>query len=100
VLDLNIKGFFQSIDWELMLKAVRQHTDSPVVLLYVERWLNATAQMEGGSIVARTAGKDQLAAVCPKSNQVFRLGSQESSGTLLLTAPSVAAILRRPKSPI
>jgi group II intron reverse transcriptase/maturase len=27
VLDLDIKGFFDSIDWELMLKAVRRHTD-------------------------------------------------------------------------
>jgi RNA-directed DNA polymerase len=27
VLDLDIKAFFDSIDWELMLRAVRQHTD-------------------------------------------------------------------------
>jgi len=38
VLDLDIKGFFDSIDWELMLKAVRRHTGCPWVLLYVERW--------------------------------------------------------------
>jgi RNA-directed DNA polymerase len=47
---------FDSIDWELMLKAVRQHTDCPWVLLYVERWLKAPVQMEDGSIVPRTAG--------------------------------------------
>ena len=29
VLDLDIKGFFDSIDWELLLKAVRHHTDCP-----------------------------------------------------------------------
>jgi RNA-directed DNA polymerase len=29
VLDLDIKGFFDNIDWELMLKAVRRHTDCP-----------------------------------------------------------------------
>jgi RNA-directed DNA polymerase len=44
VLDLDIKGFFDSIDWELMLKAVRRHTDCPWVLLYVERWLKAPVQ--------------------------------------------------------
>ena len=39
VLDLDIKGFFDGIDWELMLAAVRRHTDCPWVLLYIERWL-------------------------------------------------------------
>jgi retron-type reverse transcriptase len=37
VLDLDVKGYFNSIDWELMLKAVRRHTDCPWVLLYIER---------------------------------------------------------------
>jgi len=32
VLDLDIKGFFDSIDWELLLKAIRHHTDCPWVL--------------------------------------------------------------------
>src|SRR5262245_24834968 len=41
MLDLDIKGFFDSIDWELMLRAVRHHTDCPWVLLYIERWLKA-----------------------------------------------------------
>src|SRR6266496_176373 len=46
VLDLDIKGFFDSIDWELMLKAVHQHTDCPWVLLYIERWLKAPLRSE------------------------------------------------------
>ena len=39
VLDIDVKGYFDSIDWELLLKAVRHHTDCPWVLLYIERWL-------------------------------------------------------------
>ena len=35
VLDLDIKGFFDSIDWTLILKAVRRHTGCPWVLLYI-----------------------------------------------------------------
>jgi integrase len=35
VLGLDIKAFFDSIDWELMLRAVRKHTDCPWVLLYM-----------------------------------------------------------------
>jgi RNA-directed DNA polymerase len=57
VLDLDIKGFFDSIDWELMLKAVRIHTDCPWVLLYIERWLKAPVQMEDGSIVDARPGR-------------------------------------------
>src|SRR5260370_35198119 len=59
VLDLDIKAFFDSIDWELMLRAVRQQTDCPWVLLYIERWLKAPVQMEDGNVVARTAGTPQ-----------------------------------------
>jgi hypothetical protein len=29
VLDIDVKGYFDSIDWELMLKAVRRHTNCP-----------------------------------------------------------------------
>jgi RNA-directed DNA polymerase len=39
VVDLDIQGFFDSIDHGLLLKALRKHTDCRWVLLYVERWL-------------------------------------------------------------
>jgi hypothetical protein len=42
-----------SLDWELLLKAVRRHTDCPWVLLYIERWLKAPVQMEDGGVVPR-----------------------------------------------
>ena len=41
VLDLDIKGFFDNIDHELMMRAVRAHTEEKWVLLYIERWLKA-----------------------------------------------------------
>ena len=45
VLDLDVKAFFDAIDWELMLKAVRQHTDCPWVLLFMALpevvWVNS-----------------------------------------------------------
>ena len=37
-----------SIDWELLLKAVRRQTNCAWVLLYIERWLKAPVQMEDG----------------------------------------------------
>jgi RNA-directed DNA polymerase len=65
VLDLDIKGFFDSIDWELMLRAVRRHTDCPWVLLLIERWLKAPVRMEDGGIVRRTAGTPQGGVMTP-----------------------------------
>jgi hypothetical protein len=49
VLDIDVKSYFDSIDWVLLLKAVRKHTDCPWVLLYIERWLKAPVKMEDGS---------------------------------------------------
>ena len=64
-------AFFDSIDWELLLKAVRQHTDCPWVLLYVERWLKAPVQMEDGSVVPRTAGTPQGGVISPLLANLF-----------------------------
>jgi RNA-directed DNA polymerase len=71
VLDLDVRAFFDSIDWELLLKAVRQHTDCPWVLLYVERWLKAPVQMEDGSVVPRTAGTPQGGVISPLLANLF-----------------------------
>ena len=65
MLDLDVKAYFDSIDWELMFRAVRHHTNQPWVLLYIERWLKAPVQMEDGSIVPRTAGTPQGGVVSP-----------------------------------
>jgi len=71
VLDLDVKAYFDSIDWELILKAVRRHTDCPWVLLYIERWLKAPVQMEDGSIVPRTAGTPQGGVISPLLANLF-----------------------------
>ncbi|MGH2376134.1 MAG: reverse transcriptase domain-containing protein, partial [bacterium] len=59
VLDLDIQGFFDNIDHELLMRAVRKHTDCPWVLLYIERWLRAPVQMPDGTLVKREKGTPQ-----------------------------------------
>ena len=71
VLDIDVKGYFDSIDWELLLKAVRHHTDCPWVLLYIERWLNVPVQMEDGSVVARGSGTPQGGVISPLLANLF-----------------------------
>jgi group II intron reverse transcriptase/maturase len=71
VLDLDVRSYFDSIDWELMLKAIRRHTDCPWALLYIERWLKAPVQMEDGSIVPRTTGTPQGGVISPLLANLF-----------------------------
>ena len=71
VLDLDIKGFFDSIDWVLLLKAVRAHTDCLWALLYIERWLKAPVQIEDGSIVRRVSGTPQGGVISPLLANLF-----------------------------
>lgn len=71
VLDLDVKAYFDSIDWALMLKAVRCHTDCPWVLLYIERWLKTPVQMEDGSVVTRMAGTPQGGVISPLLANLF-----------------------------
>ncbi len=71
VLDIDVQSYFDSIDWELLLKAVRHHTDCPWVRLYIERWLKAPVQMEDGSVVPRTAGTPQGGVVSPILSNLF-----------------------------
>ena len=59
VIDLDLRAFFDSIPWDLMLKAVSKHTDLRWVLLYVRRWLEAPLQMEDGTLVQRDRGTPQ-----------------------------------------
>ena len=71
VLDVDVRSYFDSIDWELLLKAVRKHTDCRWVLLYIERWLKAPVQLEDGSVEPRTAGTPQGGVVSPCLANLF-----------------------------
>jgi RNA-directed DNA polymerase len=71
VLDLDIKGFFDNIDWELLMRAVRRHTDCAWVLLYIERWLKAPVSMLDGTLVSREKGTPQGAVVSPILANLF-----------------------------
>lgn len=71
VLDLDIRGFFDNIDHELLMKAVRAHTDCPWVLLYVRRWLTAPVAMPDGTILDRIKGTPQGGVISPLLANLF-----------------------------
>ncbi len=71
VLDIDVKGYFDNIDWELLLKAVRHHSDCPWELLYIDRWLRVPVQMEDRSVVPRKSGTPQGGVISPLLANLF-----------------------------
>jgi RNA-directed DNA polymerase len=71
VLDLDIKGFFDNIPHDLMMKAVRKHASEKWVQLYIERWLKAPAQDEQGNLSGRTKGTPQGGVISPLLANLF-----------------------------
>jgi RNA-directed DNA polymerase len=73
VIDLDIRKFFDSVDHDLMIKAVQANinTDQAWVMLYVKRWLSAPLQHPDGSLVARHRGTPQGSAVSPVLANLF-----------------------------
>jgi group II intron reverse transcriptase/maturase len=71
VIDLDIKAFFDSLDWELVERAVAHHTKLPWVRLYIARWLRAPVQKADGTLEQRTKGTPQGGVVSPLLANLF-----------------------------
>ncbi|MEU3756928.1 group II intron reverse transcriptase/maturase [Streptomyces olivoreticuli] len=68
VVDLDIRAFFDSVDHELMLRAIERHVDDADgkwVLLYVKRWLVAPLAKPDGTVQQRERGTPQGSAISP-----------------------------------
>jgi len=71
VIDLDIKGFFDNLEHSLIMRAVKKHTNSEWMLLYIERWLKAPAQLEDGTLVERDRGTPQGSVISPLLANLF-----------------------------
>lgn len=59
VLEYDIRGLFDNINHQLLLKALRHHCDAKWVLLLVERWLTVPMHSADGRHDPRTVGTPQ-----------------------------------------
>jgi group II intron reverse transcriptase/maturase len=71
VIDLDIRKFFDSVPWNLIVKAVEANTALPWVLLYVKRWLAAPLQLPDGTLQERDRGTPQGSSVSPVLANLF-----------------------------
>ena len=63
--DLDIKGFFDSIDHALLMRALQVHTSECWVLLYLQRWLEAPVELPDGTLQELTSGTPQGGVISP-----------------------------------
>ncbi|MFI1361300.1 group II intron reverse transcriptase/maturase, partial [Streptomyces sp. NPDC020898] len=71
VVEFDIAQFFDSVPWDLLVKAVEAHTDAVWVKLYVRRRLAAPLVMPDGSLLEREKGTPQGAPVSPVLANLF-----------------------------
>jgi RNA-directed DNA polymerase len=71
VLEFDIKGLFDNIDHELLLRAIRKHVTFKWALLYIERWLKAPMLQEDGTTTERSRGTPQGGVVSPILANIF-----------------------------
>lgn len=71
VLEFDICALFDNINHELLMKAVRKHTDNKWVIIYIERWLAALMQMPDGTINNRICGVPQGGVISPVLANLF-----------------------------
>src|SRR5260370_25913565 len=71
ILDLDVQKFFDSVDHDLMVKAVEANTDQKWVVLYVKRWLRAPMRLPDGTMAERDRGTPQGSSVSPVLANLF-----------------------------
>jgi len=70
-IDLDIKGFFDNIDHNLMLTAVKHYCNENWVLMYVERWLKADIMPKDGKLRSKLNGTPQGGVISPLLANLF-----------------------------
>ena len=71
VIDLDIKGFFDNIDQELLLKAVEHYCKDKWVLMYIKRWLRAGIIQKDGMYIERLTGTPQGGVISPLLANIY-----------------------------
>jgi len=71
VLEFDIRGLFDNIGHELLLRAVEKHTECKWERLHIERWLKAPMQLANGTLVQRAKGTPQGGVVSPVLSNLF-----------------------------
>jgi group II intron reverse transcriptase/maturase len=72
VIDLDIKGYFDNIDHNKLMLAVKKHVDEKWCLMYIERWLQMPVQTKSGELIQKQGkGTPQGGVISPLLANLF-----------------------------
>lgn len=71
VIDLDIKGFFDTINHDLLMRGLRHYSQEKWVLQNVERWLKAGTLKQDGELQPTTMGTPQGGVISPILANLF-----------------------------
>ena len=71
LVEYDIKGLFDNINHEKLMKVVKAHVKEKWQLLYIERWLKAPIQERIGVLKERTKGTPQGGVISPILSNLF-----------------------------
>jgi group II intron reverse transcriptase/maturase len=65
VLDMDMKAFFDTIDHDLMMRAIEKHAPERWIRLYIRRWLKSPVELAEGGLQERSCGTPQGGVISP-----------------------------------
>lgn len=65
VIDMDIKAFFDTIDHDLMMRAVEKHVPEKWIRIYIRRWLISPVRLANGELQHRDCGTPQGGVISP-----------------------------------
>lgn len=71
VLDVDIEGFFDNLNHDLLMLALKEHTSEKWVMIYVERWLKAPTEHKDGKLEYPTKGSPQGGVISPLLSNLY-----------------------------
>ena len=71
VLEFDIKGMFDNINHELLIKAVKYHTTTKWIIMYIKRWIKAPMEKGDGTVIKRDKGVSQGGCISPLLSNLF-----------------------------
>lgn len=71
VIELDVKGLFDNIDRELLMRVVRRHVKENWICLYIERWLKTLFVLKNGEVIERKVGTPQGGVISPVLANMF-----------------------------